>query len=492
MLRDPDSKWNPAVSYRLPLRRLGLVGLVPAVVLLVYLRTLSPGLFAFDSPELVSGGMTLGIVHAPGYPVYLLLAHLFTLVPWWEDAYAVNLLSAVAATCAVFCLFCLSNALTHCWLCASAASLSFAFNFYVWSTSVIAEVYTLQALFLALILLAVWRWRRFGEYWSLVVTSIVVGLAAANNPVTILWWPGVLYLVITSGFRQRLHRRRLLGLVVGLVGGLAFISYLPLRSAAGPSFVYVGHFDDTATFHPLNLTQFRNLWWYLSGRQFDALFWSYSLADFMREIAHFIHRLFAGFLGIGFLLGIWGVFHLWRRCRHLIIGLMLVALPYTLFFIGYGAIDKETMFLPVYVIWAVFLAGGIEALLAKVPRAWNPVIFGLPLALLMLNYSYADVSNYSVPAHQAVTRLQEADPDALFLAKWDDAAAMSYQQLAHELRPDVTVVNVFFIAPEALDLLIRNALESGRPVFSTFQNSKIRAQFQLQPTKWGYRFNLDR
>src|SRR5205085_4646944 len=69
----------------------------PAVVfilsLLVLLRTMAPTVYELDSAELATGAATLGIVHPPGYPLYTLVAHLFTLLPLRDVAFRVNLLS---------------------------------------------------------------------------------------------------------------------------------------------------------------------------------------------------------------------------------------------------------------------------------------------------------------------------------------------------------------------------------------------------------------
>src|SRR5436305_8369474 len=64
--------------------------------LVILLRTMAPSLYTLDSAELAIGAKTLGIVHAPGYPLYLLVAHLFTLLPIGDVAYRVNVFSAIS------------------------------------------------------------------------------------------------------------------------------------------------------------------------------------------------------------------------------------------------------------------------------------------------------------------------------------------------------------------------------------------------------------
>src|SRR5438105_3531321 len=70
-------------------------GFAFGVCLLILLRTMVPTLYTLDSAELATGVATLGIVHAPGYPLYLVIAHLFTLLPIGDIAFRVNLFSAL-------------------------------------------------------------------------------------------------------------------------------------------------------------------------------------------------------------------------------------------------------------------------------------------------------------------------------------------------------------------------------------------------------------
>ena len=66
----------------------------------LYLLTLCPVVFWYDSAEYVTAAVTLGIPHPPGYPLYTLLGHVFTWLPL-DSALAVNGMSATFAALAV-------------------------------------------------------------------------------------------------------------------------------------------------------------------------------------------------------------------------------------------------------------------------------------------------------------------------------------------------------------------------------------------------------
>src|SRR5581483_1437856 len=73
------------------------------ITLAAYLATLAPTVTGEDSGELVPAAWTLGIPHPPGYPLWTVIAHLFTYVPIGDAAFRVNLCSAVlgSAACAL-------------------------------------------------------------------------------------------------------------------------------------------------------------------------------------------------------------------------------------------------------------------------------------------------------------------------------------------------------------------------------------------------------
>src|SRR5262245_26109679 len=71
--------------------------LVGAISLVLYARTVVPFVLIGDSAEFQVLADQVGIAHTPGYPIYLLLAKLFTLLPIRDIAYRVNLFSGLMA-----------------------------------------------------------------------------------------------------------------------------------------------------------------------------------------------------------------------------------------------------------------------------------------------------------------------------------------------------------------------------------------------------------
>ena len=97
----------------------------------------------------------LGIAHPTGYPLYLLLGKLFSLLPVGAVAWRLNLASAVFALGATVAVFRLGLALSRRPLPALVGAVALGLVPIYWSQAIVAEVYTLHALIVAVALLAV-------------------------------------------------------------------------------------------------------------------------------------------------------------------------------------------------------------------------------------------------------------------------------------------------------------------------------------------------
>jgi hypothetical protein len=137
------------------------VGLLVASLLL-YVQTLAPSVASVfdDSLEFPLVAHRLAIAHQTGYPLYTLLGKLFTLAPWQNVAWRVNLLSAVAGALTVALIYLVVRQLTRRRLPALLAAVALAASPLFWSQSVIAEVYTLNSAFVAALLLLALHWAR--------------------------------------------------------------------------------------------------------------------------------------------------------------------------------------------------------------------------------------------------------------------------------------------------------------------------------------------
>src|ERR1039457_3379578 len=64
------------------------------------LTAAAPGIVGGDSPELTAAAFHLGSAHAPGYPLFILLGHLFQLLPVGSIAFRMTFFSILTQAAA--------------------------------------------------------------------------------------------------------------------------------------------------------------------------------------------------------------------------------------------------------------------------------------------------------------------------------------------------------------------------------------------------------
>ncbi len=123
------------------------------------LRTLLPSVgYSGDTAKFQFIGKILGIPHPPGYPLYIMLTYFFGKLPIGNLAYRINLMSAIFASLTVALLSITVLRITGNSIVAFLTALIFGFSRTFWSQAVIAEVYTLNACFLAAVILLLILW----------------------------------------------------------------------------------------------------------------------------------------------------------------------------------------------------------------------------------------------------------------------------------------------------------------------------------------------
>jgi hypothetical protein len=215
----PAGPEQPSASAR-PLSWLdtSLALLIGGLSLALYARTLVPFVLVSDSAEFQVLAYQVGIAHTPGYPVYLLLAKLFTLLPIRDIAYRVNLFSAFMAAATVAGLYVATALLTRNRLAAVFGALALAVSYTFWSQAIIAEVYTAGAAFAVLVWIGLLAWYRTGKRWPLFLAGLCGGLSLGVHSTVALLAPAVvLFLWLNRKRWPSLWPAAILGAVSGVL-----------------------------------------------------------------------------------------------------------------------------------------------------------------------------------------------------------------------------------------------------------------------------------
>ena len=466
----------------------------------LYVRTLAPTIYNLDSAELTTAAYTGGLVRATGYPLYLLLGRLWShAVPFGDVGYRMNLLSAVFGALTITLGFVILRRLgVGPWAAAGALGLLMTTRFY-WAMSLVAEVYTLQTALVAGIVLTALAWARDPRPWRLGAATLLIGLGLANHLTTVLLLPGWLRLVLGSTPRNATRARSIAIGLGGLLLGLALYLYLPFLSRSAPAFNYAGAYDAGGNFVARDLTSWRELWWLASGRQFHGLVFNYTPSQLLAEAAAFGIELWQAFLiGIGpTLLGVW---ILWRRDRQVGLSLLMMLAANAVFIVGYKAGDKQTMYLPTFLIAAVFLGVGYQALLEwvrDVPDRTGAEIGSWLLRILMvggvmvsaiLNWPLVDRSQDWSTRDRGEHILRTVEPQAVVVGYFHTVPVVQYLQLVEGKRTDVLTINRYLIHPPNLRVFLRDQI--GRRAVYVDQLSADMAGYRIVPAGPLFRLKL--
>ena len=206
----PEHYTSPTEPERLRYLPRALGGLLVLAVGWLYTRTLAPSVMPGDYAEFQFCAAILCVPHPTGYPLYILLGKLFTLLPFGDVAYRVNFSSAAYMAGAVGLLFAISvrllrlGGLSRVWWCAAVGASLFAVAPTVWSMSLVARSYALNALLVGSVVYCLVSWRNTGRRGWFFASCTLTGLSMVHHGTTYLLLPAYgLYLLLVEVERHR-------------------------------------------------------------------------------------------------------------------------------------------------------------------------------------------------------------------------------------------------------------------------------------------------
>ncbi len=464
-----------------------LAGAVALATLVLYVATLAPTAQFWDTPEYIAAAYSLGIPHPPGNPLFVILAHVWGLVPWLP-AYAarINLLSAVLSALTAGFWFLIGER----WLrpvvpargprrvTALAGAVLAATAFTVWNQSVVNEkVYTVSLFSIALVL---WLAVRWGDQASgslrdhhLLVIVYLLALTATNHLMGLLVAPAVVVYVLYTDPKVFLSPKFLGWAAVAVVLGISLWAFLIVRS---PHFPPINEGEPTnlrALRDVLNRTQYGKPPVSLRQAPFGtqlAMWWQYFTWQWGKDWAAGVQRAVAVLFGALGLLGGWRHWKADKRSGMAMAALMFTLIPALVYYLNFkyrfgthpldNAIDevreRDYFFIVSFAAWGLWAAMGLAtvmewiqaALTTRVSdagRRWALATPVLVVALVPLvgNRLSAPRNGEWLARDFAYDMLQSCNPYAVLVTAGDnDTFPLWYAQVVEHIRDDVSVLNL--------------------------------------------------
>jgi hypothetical protein len=187
--------------------------------LLIFLVTLNKYVLLGDSGEFISAAFEKGIAHPPGYPLFTIIAHLFTKVPLGNITARVGFASSLFGAASAGLISILIYKITKSKVASFVGGFALAFSSLFWLYSANAEIITLNSFLMLLIFLLALLYTETKNTKFLYLTSFLFGLSLANQYTVVAIIPAVSVLIFAD-LRKIVSLRTLLILFFSFLLGL--------------------------------------------------------------------------------------------------------------------------------------------------------------------------------------------------------------------------------------------------------------------------------
>jgi len=400
-----------------------------------------PDLGFTDSGELAAAAHVLGIAHPTGYPLYTIIAHVWSLISPFSTVYDLNLLAGIftAMSIGIFSLI-LDEILelfdgdrTNKSIISTCIALMFGFGSTVWSQGTALEVYSLQLFLMMLSILYFLKSMKHGGMSKyLLVWSFLIGLSFTNHGTTILLAPAMILGYFANWKQDKFSfsldaLRGLLPLIPWFIIGLLVWVYLPLRSSHYPivNWGEVHRNWDAFAYHAF-------------GKQYQV--WMFNDGTAKENFPKYWNALTDMTSWILLIPMFYGVYASFKRSKILSFFLIALIIGNLVYALNYGIHDIETYFLSGFIPVFIFAALGLHSLLKHKTLLY--VLPILPLLNLSLNYAKNDKHDeYAVPSYISLMIDPLPKNSVIISSQWDYlCSGFMYKQIVEKYRPDIIMI----------------------------------------------------
>jgi hypothetical protein len=424
---------------------------------------LMPGLGFWDTAEFQTALPVMGTAHPTGYPSYVLVGWLASILlqPIGEPALRMNVLSAILVAIGSTVTFDLARRLTGSVALGVAAGVGIALTPIVWAVGTHADPHALHFALFAIILWLLVRWEqaRRGNAMDpavvpaanprradrlLVAAAIVTGLAVGNHSLTLLLGPGIVLFVLAVEPAIVRRGRFILANVAAFAIPTVLVRFeMVLRAGwLRAPFVYA----DPSTWS--------GFWYVTLGAQFHG--WvTDPFADVPDRLGALARMTVGQFGPFGPLILVAFVVTAFRQPRYaLLTGITLVLTCFFNSIYPDGAIDRYYIG-PALIAWtwlailaaafvhALFGADGLRPSLGRSAAMAIAAVILLVPSLVGFNARAQLVDESTDTAAQDWTHdvLAALAPNAVVVSWWSYSTPLWYATIVDGLRPDISIID---------------------------------------------------
>ncbi|MCK4795741.1 MAG: DUF2723 domain-containing protein [Spirochaetes bacterium] len=420
---------------------------------ILYLTTLSLHIIPGDSAEFVTASVTLGVCHPTGYPLYVLLGKIATILFFFiSPEIVINAMSCVFFLASLIFIVLTLQKLKFSSLTIAISIGVLGITPSIWNYSTLAEVYTLHALLFSIIIFLMVSFIERPRYLKLLLIVFFAGISLGNHMTSVLIFPGILIWMILI-FRKKLisfNWYQILYLIIIFILASSTVLLIFIFDRFN-TLNYITQFS--FEFPHLKLDSPINRFiWLITGAQYNAV-------HGLKEIfsLNFLKNIYKELLIVAsdnavlFILGSFGLISLIfkqnvrKYCFELMLFLRITFLINILYFSTYLWAFEPIFFIHAYII-CVF------GLVIIIDNSFNFRTNKLPLAAIFLiifcffivtdKYSKIDKSKSKMSFHIPFeTFFDKIEKNAVVFSSWGNSTIFWYLQWVKGKKTEVFIVN---------------------------------------------------
>ncbi len=341
----------------------------------LYLATILPGMGGHgDTAKFQFIGKILGIPHSPGYPLYVMLNNLFIRIPVRSIAFRANLMSVVFAVAALFLFFHLAGRISKDGAAAFYAALFLACSRAFWSQAIVAEVYTLNAFFVALVLFFLIKWAEAKNVTWLYLFFFFYALSFGNHLTMVTLFPAFLaYILMVEA--KVLWKPKTMGVALGsALVGIGQYAFLLIRARQGAPYI------------EQDVSNLRALFDVITAKRFQARMFPFSFGEILTDRIPLLFRTLADQASpILLLAAMGGLVVLFLKNKKTFWLLFLSLIGQSFYVLNFNIPDLAGFLIPILLLTAVMAGAGfawlLKAMRKKAVLRWAPHILLIVLVI---------------------------------------------------------------------------------------------------------------
>jgi len=393
-----------------------------------------------DNGELAASAVTLGISHPTGYPLFIILSHIWSIIPLGlTKIHQLNLFSALfASLSSVVVYFTTALILKNkskieelkLELVAMKFALVYSLGNLIWQQSNSLEVYSLHFFFLNLMIFLSFKLYFNFDIKILLTLFFTLGLSFTNHLTTILIVPSLLFLLIFDNkFKLRKLDKKvyLYGFSLFLIA-LSIYAYLPIRSSMDPLFNWGGV-----------SRSFDKFMYHVQGKQYQV--WMFTGSEAIKENLAKLPEMIFNQFQLLILMIIPGLYFAFKKSKYMFVFLMLATLV-TIFYSSNYIIHDIDPYFGLMVIGLLYF--GVYGFLLTYEKYKSKayLLSFMIIPLIVFNFPKNDYSEKDIVPQFTTQLVDNLDSNAVVIsAQWDFwVSAFWYKQQIEGYRKDVILI----------------------------------------------------